>query len=154
MRPNAVISLAVAVAASAWSVSAQTDPVSQNTTVTVRGCVAPAQRDGSLAPKPGATATPDTAPMEANNPEPIDTFMLLDATRVPADSKVPGHTTFALTGYKDLPKFNGARVEVAGTLKPLMVGRLPSGPASVADGVQRIQVSSIKRVAGNCSAKK
>ena len=62
------------------SLSAQTPPA-PTPSVTVTGCVAEVQRDGSLGVKAtGPQATPETAAIEANNPTPTDRYQLLDAT--------------------------------------------------------------------------
>jgi hypothetical protein len=67
------------------SISAQTPTDAQKTPISVTGCVAPAQRDGSLGPRPTLTPPPpDAAAIEANNPEPTGRFMLLDAAPVAA----------------------------------------------------------------------
>ena len=60
--------LAVATLANAQSTVQKNLPV--NSTPTIQGCVAQVQRDGSLAPKAGATATPETVSQESNNPNP------------------------------------------------------------------------------------
>src|SRR4051812_13117319 len=66
-----------------------------NSIVTVRGCVAPIERDGSLAAKAGATTTPDTISQEANNPNPTGVFMLLDATPATPSGPVAKRTSYA-----------------------------------------------------------
>ena len=69
-----------AIVASA-SLSAQTPPAAQTPPITVTGCVAEAQRDGSLGTKAtGPQATPETATNEANNPMPTNRYQLMDAT--------------------------------------------------------------------------
>jgi hypothetical protein len=143
----------VLVFAAAAEVSAQAPPASTNATVSIRGCVAPVQRDGSLAPKAGTFATPNTAPMEANSPEPTGVFMLLDAT---PGAKAPtnARTTYALAGHEsELAKLNGDRVEIVGSVIPVGAGRAEKGGAG-ADSIQRIRVASVKRIAGSCSAAK
>ena len=90
---------AIAVGLGLWAtanVYAQNPPASTNATVTIRGCVSPVQRDGSLAAKAGATATTNTAADEANNPEPTGVFMLLDATQgTAASAPIPTGVTSA-----------------------------------------------------------
>jgi hypothetical protein len=79
-----------------------------NSTPTIQGCVAQVQRDGSLAPKAGATATPETAAREANNPEPTGVYQLLDA-RV-ADDMAAKPTSYSLAGHEaELAKLEGQR---------------------------------------------
>src|SRR2546426_152524 len=124
---------AIAAGLGLWAtahVYAQNPPASMNATVTVRGCVSPVQRDGSLAAKAGATATTNTAADEANNPEPTGVFMLLDATPGTAASasaapsttdagSQPQRTAYALSGHEaELTKLNGYRVEISGTFVP------------------------------------
>lgn len=139
--------------------------VPANAVVTVRGCVSPVQRDGSLAAKAGATATANTATDEANNPDPTGVFMLLDATQEnePAAAKPsnsangsrPSRGTYTLAGHEsELSKQNGYRVEIAGTIVPTIGSGLPKRTDVAADGVQRIRVTSVKRIAGSCSATK
>jgi len=124
-----------------------------NSAVTVQGCVAQVQRDGTLAPKAGATATPDTVSQEANNPNPTGVYQLLDAQA--AGAKITRPTSYKLTGHEaEFGKLEGQRVEVAGTVAPL-VGDVRSGKmAGAADGAQRIRVSSVKKIEGSCSAAK
>jgi hypothetical protein len=62
------------------SLSAQTPPA-PTPTVSVTGCVAEVQRDGSLGDKAtGPQATPETAAIEANSPVPTGRYQRLDAT--------------------------------------------------------------------------
>ena len=124
-----------------------------NSAVTVQGCVAQIQRDGTLAPKAGATATPDTVSQESNNPNPTGVYQLLDALAAGAKNTRP--TSYKLTGHEaEFGKLEGQRVEVAGTVAPL-VGDVRSGKmAGAADGAQRIRVSSVKKIEGSCSAAK
>jgi hypothetical protein len=69
-----------------------------NSTPTIQGCVAQVQRDGSLAPKAGATATPGTTAQEANNPDPTGVYQLLDA-RVAGDMAAKP-TSYSLAGHE------------------------------------------------------
>jgi hypothetical protein len=119
--------------------------------VTIQGCVAQIQRDGTLAPKTGATATPNTVSQEANNPNPTGFYQLLDAHAAGAENTKP--TSYALTGHEaEFGKLEGQRVEVAGTVVPPL-GDVRSGKmAGAADGSQRIRVSSVKKIEGRCSA--
>ena len=143
------LSLALVITANAQSTLPKDLPV--NSTVTIQGCVAQVQRDGSLSPKAGATATPDKVSEEANNPNPTGVYQLLDAQAAGARDTRP--TTYALTGHEaELGKLEGQRVEVGGTVAPAL-GDVRSGKlAGAADGAQRIRVSSVKKIEGRCSA--
>ena len=122
-----------------------------NSAVTIQGCMAQIQRDGTLAPKAGATATPDTVSQEANNPNPTGVYQLLDAQAAGAKNTRP--TSYKLTGHEaEFGKLEGQRVEVAGTVAPAL-GDVRSGKmAGAADGAQLIRVSSVKKIEGSCSA--
>jgi hypothetical protein len=122
--------------------------------VTIHGCVAQIQRDGSLSPKPGATATPETVSQEANNPNPTGVYQLLDARATDAKDTKP--TSYTLTGHEvEFGQLEGQRVEVAGTVvPPLGDGGSGKKMAGSADGAQRIRVSSVKKIEGSCSAAK
>jgi hypothetical protein len=124
-----------------------------NSAVTIHGCVAQIQRDGTLSPKTGATATPQTVSQEANNPNPTGVYQLLDARATNAKDTKP--TSYALTGHEaEFGKLEGQRVEVAGNVAPAL-GDVGSGKmAGAADGSQRIRVSSVKKIEGSCSAVK
>lgn len=124
-----------------------------NSTVTIQGCVAQIQRDGSLSPKTGATATPETVSQESNNPNPTGAYQLLEARATDAKDTKP--TSYPLTGHEaEIGKLEGQRVEVAGTVAP-QLGDVRSGKmAGAADGSQRIRVSSVKKIEGSCSAAK
>lgn len=141
--------LALATSTTAQSTLPKDLPV--NSTVTIQGCVAPIQRDGTLSPKTGATATPDTVSQEANNPNPTGFYQLLNARA--AGTKNTRPTSYALTGHEaEFGKLEGQRVEVAGTVAPAL-GDVRSGKlAGAADGAQRIRVSSVKKIEGRCSA--
>jgi hypothetical protein len=123
-----------------------------NSTATIQGCVAQVQRDGSLAPKAGATATPETVSQEANNPNPTGVYQLLDARAVSAMDTKP--TTYSLSGHEaEFAKLEGQRVEVSGTVAPPLGDNRPGQPAPQ-DGAQRIRVSAVKKIEGQCSAAK
>ena len=143
--------------AAAASVSAQTQPPS-NTSISVAGCVAQAQRDGSLAPKAtGTQATPETAAIEANNPEPTGRFQLLDATPVATPASAdpaakPERTSYALLGdEKEFAKHVGHRVQISGTLQSPLAAKLPPKAAATAEGVRAVRVTSLKMIGTNCS---
>jgi hypothetical protein len=147
----AALLLALATFTNAQSTLPKDIPV--NSAVTIHGCVAQIQRDGTLSPKTGATATPQTVSQEANNPNPTGLYQLLDARATNGKDTKP--TTYALTGHEaEFGKLEGQRVEVAGTVAP-QVGDVGSGKmAGAADGSQRIRVSSVKKIEGSCSAAK
>ena len=146
---SAGLLLALSTPATAQSTLPKELPV--NSGVTIQGCVAQIQRDGTLAPKTGATATPQTVSQESNNPSPTGVFQLLDAKAVGAKETRP--TSYKLTGHEaEFGKLEGQRVEVVGSVAPL-VGDARSGKmAGAADGSQRIRVSSVKKIQGDCSA--
>src|SRR5882672_3773716 len=88
MKSTALAALAVVLAVTRTA-SAQTPaptaPPATNAKITVRGCVSPAQRDGSLEARsaPTAAPTPEKAPYEANSGEFVSSaFLLTDATLV------------------------------------------------------------------------
>ena len=117
---------------------------------TIQGCVAQVQRDGSLAPKAGATARPETVSQESNNPEPTGVYQLLDARLSSAKDAKP--TSYTLSGHEaEFAKLEGQRVEVSGTVGPPLGDNRPGKPTAV-DNTQRIQVSAVKKIEGTCSA--
>jgi hypothetical protein len=165
MLSTAATALAVFLGVTAIG-SAQTAPPSPNTTVTVRGCVAPAQRDGSQEARSTGTTptTPQQAPDEANNGEFVNAYLLLDATLLNSSRRassgstgtyVSKPTTFTLQGLEpELLKHKGQRVEITGTvMTPTKSGRGP-GNKAVAEGIQRVKVGSIKMVGTDCAAHK
>lgn len=124
-----------------------------NSTVTVQGCVAQIQRDGTLSPKTGATATPETVSQESNNPNPTGVYQLLDARASNAKDTKP--TSYALTGHEaEFGKLEGQRVEVAGTIVAPLGDARTGKMAGAADGSQRVRVTSVKKIEGVCSAAK
>ncbi len=151
MSFSAGVLLAGATLAHAQATTEKKLPV--NSTPTIQGCVAQVQRDGSLAPKAGATATPETVSQESNNPDPTGVYQLLDARLTGAmDTKKP--TTYSLSGREaELAKLEGQRVEVSGTIMPPLGDNRPGQPAPQ-DGAQRIRVSAVKKIDGQCSPAK
>ena len=124
-----------------------------NSAVTIHGCVAQVQRDGTLSPKPGATATPQTVSQESNNPNPTGVYQLLDARATNAKDTKP--TSYSLTGHEaEFGKLEGQRVEVGGTVVPPLGDGRSGKMAGAADGSQRIRVTSVKKIEGVCSAAK
>ena len=143
--------LALATSTTAQSTLPKEIPV--NSTVTIQGCVAQIQRDGTLSPKAGATATPQTVSQEANNPNPTGIYQLLDARAAGAKNTRP--TSYTLTGHEaEFGKLEGQRVEVAGTVAPAVGDVRSEKMAGAKDGAQRIRVSSVKKIEGRCSADK
>jgi hypothetical protein len=162
MRPTAaafVLMLAVTCTA-----SAQTAPPSPNQTVTVRGCVAPAQRDGSQEARSAGNTpvTPQAAPDEANSGEFVNAYLLNDATLVTGGrpdaaastgTYVSKPTSYTLQGLEsEMAKHKGHRVEIVGTVQqPTKSGRGPGNKAT-AEGIQRVKVSSVKMIGNSCAA--
>jgi hypothetical protein len=146
------------------SISAQTPATAQKASIAVTGCVAPAQRDGSLGNKSTLTPpTPENAAIEANNPEPTGRFMLLEAVPVnpPAEQPTPDKTTkqastsYALRGREqELTKHVGHRVEITGALMPPAAAKLPSKTAATAEGIRAVQVETVKMLGTNCTPSK
>jgi hypothetical protein len=148
------------------SLSAQTTPApAPGSSVSVTGCVAQVQRDGSTGAKPSGTqATPETAAVEANNPAPTGRYQLLDATPIGAEAPKPAaadtakpaaRTSYALLGHEqELGKHVGHRVEIGGTLAPPLAAKLPAKTAATAEGTRTIQVTSVKMLGTDCSPKK
>lgn len=134
--------------------SAQITPRPETSpSISVTGCVAQVQRDGSTGAKPtGTQATPENAAMEANNPEPTNRYHLNDATPVAGDAKNL-KTTYGLRGQEgELAKHVGHRVQITGWLMPPPAAKLPSKTAATADGTRMVQVTAVKMIASNCSA--
>ena len=117
-----------------------------------------------------AQAAPEAAASEANNPAPTGRYQLLDATPAGtgmtkpagadaskpagADASKPDRTTYALRGLEqELAKHLGHRVEIAGTLAPPLAAKLPPKTAATAEGVRTVQVTSVKMIGTDCSAK-
>jgi hypothetical protein len=140
-----------AIAASV-SLSAQTTPA-PTPSVSITGCVAEVQRDGSLGTKAtGPQATPETAAIEANNPAPTDRYQLIDA--LPGAGADPAaKTTYALRGQdKELAQHVGHRVQIEGALLAPLAAKLPENARATADAVGTVQVKTVKMVGTDCSA--
>ena len=112
---------------------------------------------GSLTDDTGAgnVPSPSTAGVEANSSEPVNAYMLLDATP-PAGGgvqrEVGERTSYALEGLaSELANHKGHRVEIVGQLLP----RLPavSGPKSPAAAIRRIAVQTVKMVSAQCESR-
>jgi len=142
----------IAVVVVGFSVSASAQKPAGET-VSVRGCVERAQRDGSLsATAAGTTATPNTAPTEANSGEMVNAFTLKDATPV-SEKAASGRTEYALQGNgAELAKHVGHRVEIAGNLMP-SVAEAQADKTKPAEGIRRVQVTGVKMIASKCETK-
>jgi hypothetical protein len=121
--------------------------------VSVRGCVERAQRDGTLSvTATGRTATPNTAPTEANSGEMVDAFTLKDATPV-SEKAATGRSEYVLQGNgAELAKHVGHRVEIAGNLLP-SVAETQADKTRPAEGIRRVQVTGVKMIAAKCETK-
>jgi len=143
--------------------------------VTVAGCLQRAQRTGSVGGTVvGTSASPNTAPIEANSGALVDAFLLTEATPVvagapqaPAAGSTAGTTgntatgtsgkteitTFGLSGREDeLERHQDARLQVTGTVMPAASSGRGTGDAATASGAKRIQVESFKILAEKCQA--
>jgi hypothetical protein len=125
--------------------------------VKVSGCIAQPSRTGSLTDDTGAgnLPSPNTAGVEANSSEPVNAYLLLDATP-PADGGVQRdageRTTYALQGLaSELANHKGHRVEIVGQLLPRVSAG--SGPKSPATAIQRIAVQTVKMLSAQCESR-
>jgi hypothetical protein len=132
------------------------DNLSPRPVVTVSGCIAQAQRTGSLNDDTGTgnIASPNTAGVEANSSEPVNAYVLLDALPVAARGTARGEarpTSYALQGLtSQLANHKGHRVETVGQLLPLLPAA--SDLKTPAGTIQRIAVRSVKMLATQCAA--
>src|SRR5207244_2946773 len=120
-----------------------------------------AQRNGSLAGTDvGTTASPNTAPTEANSGELVNRFLLTDATA--GDPSVRERSSaaqpparYALEGHEqELANYVAQRVEVVGRLAaPRSSGRAAT-QAGLGSGASRIDVDSVKPIARDCRGPK
>ena len=158
--------------AASISLSAQTTPAppaQTGSSVSVTGCVAQVQRDGSMGAKgTGTTSTPETAPVDANSPDQTGRYQLIDATPIEgasqaqatgtsgtAKSAKPEKTTYALRGQEgELSKHIAHRVQITGTLAAPLEKKLPTQTAETAEGIRTVQVTAVKMVGRDCSATK
>jgi hypothetical protein len=151
---SAMLILAAATLAT-QSANAQ-DQLGRERVVKVSGCIAQAPRTGSLSDDSGAgnVPSPNTAGVEANSSEPVNAYILLDATPVRnggAQQDAGKRTSYSLQGSaSELAKHKGHRVEIAGQLQP----GLPavSGAKSPAAAIQRIVVQTIKMLSAQCES--
>jgi len=122
-----------------------------NDLITVSGCVAQPPRTGSLSKETGTSAAPNTAGIEANSNEPVNAFVLLDATPLKSgseDVRRGTRTSYALQGHEaELATHRGHRVEIVGRQMPP-----PAASAKTGGTPQRIEVQSIKMLQAQCSA--
>jgi hypothetical protein len=135
--------------------SGQGEQNTRTSSITVSGCVTQAEKTGSLADdaRAGVAATPNTAPVDANSAQPIDAYLLTNAfsraTTEPADQRAP--TSYALQGREqELSRHKGHRVEVTGQLLPERSS--PASAQSIAPGIRRISVQSVKMLSAKCPA--
>jgi hypothetical protein len=122
------------------------------TKIVVSGCIMQAQRAGSLADDSGAgtAATPNSAPVDANTAEPVDAYLLTNATPVP-DEKRATPTSYTLQGRADeVATHKGHRVEVTGQLLP---PRPKGGTGAATPNIERIAVASVKMLSAECPVK-
>lgn len=118
------------------------------------GCLERAQRNGSLAGTAvGTSASPNTAPQEANSSEPTNRFMLTGVSEKGADPAAL--RSYALEGREqELANHTGHRVEVTGSLtEGNTSARGDARSQRTAAGVQRLRVESFKMVSASCAAR-
>jgi hypothetical protein len=126
--------------------------------VKVSGCIAQPSRTGSLTDDTGAgnVPSPNTAGVEANSSEPVNAYLLLDATP-PVDGggvqrDAGERTTYALQGLaSELANHKGHRVEIVGQLLPRLSAE--SVPKSPATAIQRIAVQTVKMLSAQCESR-
>ena len=132
------------------------DQLGRQRIVKVSGCLAQAPRTGSLTDDTGTgnVPSPNTAGVEANSSEPVNAYILLDATPVTdggAQREAGERTSYSLQGLaSELANHKGHRVEIAGQLLP----RLPavSSPKSPEAAIQRIAVQTVKMLSAQCKS--
>lgn len=132
------------------------DQPAREQVVKVSGCIAQPSRTGSLTDDTGAgnVPSPNTAGVEANNLEPVNAYVLLDAT-APADGAsverdAGRRTSYALQGQaSELANHKGHRVEVVGRLLPPLPAA--GGSKSPAAATPRIAVQTVKMLSPQCS---
>ena len=101
----------------------------------------------------------------ANSGEFVNAFLLTDATLVNAarptgtggnttDTYMSKPSSFTLQGLEpELEKHKGHRVEVVGTVMPPTAAGKGPVTKSVAEGIQRLRISSVKMLGTDCKAK-
>src|SRR5262245_31211392 len=102
-RATAILTMLAAIAVQ--TLQAQTPTGTTGTIVTVSGCVAQAERTGSLADDSGVgvKATPNTAPVEANSAELVNAYLLTNAMRAGSEGEDPNRTkptSYTLQGHE------------------------------------------------------
>ena len=128
----------------------------RNRVVKVSGCIAQAPRTGSLTDDTatGNVPSPNTAGVEANSSEPVNAYILLDATPVVdggGAQRERERTSYSLQGLaSELANHKGQRVEIAGQLLPR--DSAVSGRKSPAAATQRIAVQTIKMISAQCGS--
>jgi hypothetical protein len=137
---------------------------SQQDTIIVTGCVEQAHRNGSLAGTPVGTSavSPNTADDDANSQTPVDRYLLTGATVRKTMEEATGTAgaantssnlrSYALKGHDaELREHKGQRVEITGTVAPSPKASLPADRASLASGVEQLNVETMKVVGASCS---
>lgn len=157
MKRASLIALFAALAAThVFALQSQTS--TSPAPVTVSGCVTQAEKNGSLADETGTgvSSTPSSAPIDANNAQPVDAFQLASAEPVePAvqDTTKETVTSYALVGHtEELARHKGHRVEISGRLMPPRPATNTAAGKSAASGVKRLSIDSIKMLSTECPA--
>ena len=145
--------------------------------ITVAGCLQRAQLNGSVGGTiVGTSASPNTAPQEANSGLLVDAFLLSEATPVVAGVPQPPGvtsssgssaetaatgtsgkadiTTYGLSGREaELERHQGARLEVTGIVEPPVTSRRGTADPATASGAKRLKVESFKILADKCQTR-
>jgi len=152
-RPLAILAVA---SFSAYAAHAQ-EQVGRARVVKVSGCIAQAQRTGSLTDDTGAgnVPSPNTVGVEANSSEPVNAYILPDAAPVAdasgAQRDAGARTSYALQGFtSELAPHTGHQVEIVAQLRPRVAAQ--SGPKSPAAATQRIAVQSVTMRSAQCKS--
>ena len=154
MKLMAFATLLTLAGASPFQTAAQ--PPKDGAHVTVEGCLQQAVRNGSLGGSVvGTSASPNTAPVEANLQTPVDAYLLTEAAVVPDPSAGRDITSFGLSGKEaELAQHRGARVRVVGTVMPPATSGRGTGGAATAAGTRRVAVESFTVMADRCEGRK
>jgi hypothetical protein len=105
------------------------------------------------------------APNEANSGEFVNAYLLTNATLVnggqttgtagnATNTYMSTPSSFTLQGLEqELAKHKGHRVEVVGTVMPPTASKKGPVTKAVAEGIQRLRISSVKMLGTDCKAK-
>jgi hypothetical protein len=162
--------LLVATVGGASIAAAQREPDTAGSTTTVVGCVQRTDQPGTLGTTiPERTATPEPSGIAANLGEPGPGFILINAmpaTTAGASKEPSGESSraaapkrFILFGSEgELGRHEGHRVQVSGTIepstKPAESGAIAtSGSNQLTTGTDRLKVTSIEMIAGDCTVR-